>query len=369
MAPLLRAVLRDPALGSLEQTWRSLRWLVRSVDFRAGTHLHVIPSERRTLLDAVRRIALPFATDQRSVGNRVCLLVDFAFDPFSPDHVAELQEITGASAEHSVPVLASVEAADLESLALRLNDRSNEAWHRLRDRESSRWLALTANRFLLRLPYGNALDAIKDFAFEENPAGEPPHFLWGRPGWFVAALVASSVTRTGWGVDLAGREAAESLEALSLRELTRRTGEPIQIPLEADLGEQAARDMLEAGILALVCRPNSDRAFAAGAPSVHRDAPKEPTTSWRQSLFAAQVAVSLQRLLDRLDLSKSLDEIARTLAAGMEILGLTEQGAAYAVRGEPSRDPSPAVILRLRPEGGPLRGLAELRLEVPIPLH
>jgi hypothetical protein len=369
VAPLLRSVVRDPAIRNLEQAWRGLRWLVRSVDFRAGTRLHVVPSDGRNLRDAVRRIVLPFAIERRTAGRRICLLLDFAFDPFSPEQVAELQEITTAAAEQSVPLLASAEAADLESLASRLNDRSNEAWHRLRDRESSRWLALAANRFLLRLPYGRGMDAVRDFAFEENPAGEPPQFLWGRPGWWVAALVASSVARTGWGVDLAGREAAESLEALPVREMTRRHGEPIQIPLEGDLGEPAARDLLEAGVLALVCRPNSDRPFAAGTPSVHRDAPQEPTTSWRQSLFAAHVAVSLQRLLDQLDLSKSLDEIARTLAAGMEILGLTEHGAAYTVRGEPSRDPAPAVILRVRPEGAPLRGLHELRLDVPIPLH
>jgi hypothetical protein len=230
-------------------------------------------------------------------------------------------------------------------------------------------VALAVNRFLLRLPYGRDLDAIREFAFEENPAGAEPAYLWGRPGWFVAALAASSFTRWGWAVNLAGRKASESMEGLPVRTLTRPHGDSVQSPLESDLGESAARGLIDAGVLPLVGQLNSDRVFAAGAPSVHRPGPGERGSSWRQSLLAEQVAGRVQRILDQVDPSRGLEEIARTLVAGLDLLGRTNAGAEYTVRGEALRDPRPAVVLRLRPEGGALEGLEELRMEVPIPLQ
>jgi hypothetical protein len=369
MAPVLRSALRDPALRELESTWRGLRWLVRTLDFRSGIRLHAAVSTKASLTETVREILLPFAQERRSEGRRTCLLLDFAFDPRVPEDADTLGRIARLAAERSVPVLASLEPGALAPGPAALEDRSNEAWHRLRDHEASRWLALAANRFLLRLAYGREQDAVREFAFEENAPGAEPSYVWGHPGWFVAALLASSIARVGWAVDVSGRKASETLEGLPVREVARPGGERMQSPLEADLGDSAARSWIDAGVLPLVAQPNSDRAFAAGAPSVHRKGPQETGSSWRQSLFAEQVAGYVQRILDQVDLSRSLEEISGTLVAGLGLLGLSKEGPEFTARGEPTRSPRPAVVLYVRPAGGALRSLEELRLEVPIPLQ
>jgi hypothetical protein len=341
--PLLRDVLHHPAFLELESAWRGLRFLVRSVDFRAGAKLHAIAAGRRDLVRAAREVALPFADDLRSQGRVACLLLDFAFESSAAD-LADAGAIAEAAAPRSVPVLASAGASGAPD---------EEAWRALRGRPASRWLALAANRVRLRAPYGEDQDPVRGFDFAEGECR-----AWGRPAWVVGALVASSFARTGWGTDFTGPQAAAGLEPL-----------PVAPPIESVLSEPAAQALSDAGFLPLACRRDSDRVFAASGAAVY-DAPKgEPPGSLRHALFAAQVAASLEPLLSYLDPSRGPEEIARTVGAALQILGLTPGGPAYAVEAAPSPEGRPAVRLRIVPCGPPLRGLPPLVLEVPIPLH
>jgi len=164
-------------------------------------------------------------------------------------------------------------------------------------------------------------------------------------------------------VDFAGREAAEALEALPVRPFEVRPGEVVQIPLEKDLGEAAARALDEAGLLPIACRRNSDRPFAAGSAVAGLGG-----GTLRDALFAAQVSATIESLLPNLDPTRSLAEVARTIGAGLELLGLSEGGPAFTVEASPAEDP-PRALVRVRPAGPRLRGLADLSFEVPIPLR
>jgi type VI secretion system protein ImpC len=338
----LGSVLHHPAFRNLEAAWRGLRYFVRSLDFRAGCRLRVVPVPAGRLLRAVKEVALPLAEESRSQGRLAALLLDFALDPSE-----ETAELARAAAARSVPVLASAAATP------------GPAWDALRSLEAARWLALVVNGFLLRAPYGKESDPVRDFPFEES--GDPGP--WGRPAWLLGALVSASVVRTGWGVDFAGREAAEALEALPVRPFEVRPGEVVQIPLEKDLGEAAARALDEAGLLPIACRRNSDRPFAAGSAVAGLGG-----GTLRDALFAAQVSATIESLLPNLDPTRSLAEVARTIGAGLELMGLSEGGPAFTVEASPAEDP-PRALVRVRPAGPRLRGLADLSFEVPIPLR
>jgi hypothetical protein len=333
LAPVLLGVLHHPSFLELEAAWRGLRFLARSTDFRAGTRLHVLPVGRRDLVRAVREAALPFADERRSLGRTVVLLLDFPLG--EPEEAAA---IARAGAGRSVPVVAAAGTPDPA--------------RELRGKPETRWLALAANRFLARLPYGKGQDPVKGMLFEEGAAR-----AWARTPWLLGALIADSFARTGWGVDFAGPSAAERLEPL-----------PAADPLESRVSEPRARELADAGLLAFVSRPNSDRAFAASGAAVY-DAPEgEPPGSLRHALFAAQIAASLERIVGYLDPSRGLDEVARTLGAALQLLGLTPGGRAYAVTATPSKEGRPGVKLAVRPAGPPLAGLPELALDVPLPL-
>jgi type VI secretion system protein ImpC len=359
VAPMLRAVLHDPRFRELEAAWRGLRTLVRSVDFRAGCRLHVIPTGRKDLLRAVRGVAMPLADDLRSQGKTTCLLLDFSFDGSEE----ELLTMTEDAAVRSLPVIASagLEVA-LREIAAGMGDAAQGAWVRLRSAPAARWLALATNRTLLRTPYGANGEPVRDLAFEELDGPDAP-LPWGRPGWLLAALVASSYARTGWGCDFAGRDAAAALEPLPMR-----PGEGETTPLESDLNEAAANALGDAGLLPLACRRGNDRPFAAGTATVYKAGKDEPNTTLRYALFAAPVAAVTESLLGALDPTRGLDEVAKTIGAALQLMGMTEGGAVYTAAAA-AADGRPAVTVRVRPQGGPLRGLPDLSFEIPIALH
>lgn len=360
VAPMLRAVLHDPRFQELEAAWRGLRLLVRSVDFRSGCRLHVIPSSRKDLLRAARDVAMPMADDLRSQGKTACLLLDCSFDGSEDD----LRTLAEEAAVRSLPLLASagLEVA-LREIAAGMGDASQAAWTQLRSSASSRWLALAANRFLYRNLYGANGDPTRDLAFEELAGADTP-LPWGRPGWLLAAFVASSFSKTGWGTDFSGREASASLEPLPLR-----PGDAETTPLESDLNEAAVNALGEAGLLPIACRRGHDRPFAAGTATVYKTGKDEPTTTLRYALFAAPVAAAMESLLGHIDATRSIEEIARTIGAALQLMGMTAGGTLYGASATPSADGRPAVAVRIKPQGGVLRGLPDLAFEVPITLH
>ena len=156
--------------------------------------------------------------------------------------------------------------------------------------------------------------------------------------------------------------------ALSLV-LPLRPGEEGATPLESDLPEAAVNALGDAGLLPLACRRGNDRPFAAGTSTVYKARKDEPATTLRYALFAAPVAAAMESLLGHLDLTCSIEEIARTIGAALQILGMTESGSLYTATAAPVGGGRPAVAVRVRPQGGVLRGLPDLAFDVPIALH
>jgi len=360
VAPMLRAVLHDARFQELESAWRGLRLLVRSVDFRAGCRLHVVAAPRKDLLRAVREVAMPLADDLRSQGKTSCLLLDVTFDGSEE----ELSRIAEDALPRALPVIASagLEVA-LRELAAGMGDASQGEWLKLRSNPAARQVALAANRYLYRNSYGASGDPTRDLAFEERTGPDAP-LPWGRPGWLLGVFIASSFAKTGWGTDFSGRDAAAALEPLPMR-----PGEADTTPLESDLGEAAANALGDAGLLPIACRRGNDRPFAAGTATVHKTKKDEPTTTLRYALFAAPVAAAMESLLAHLDTTRGIEEIARTIGAALQIMGMTEGGSVYGASAAPAADGRPAVSVRVRPQGGVLRGLPDLAFDVPIAFH
>jgi type VI secretion system protein ImpC len=381
---LVRPALHHPAFASLESAWLGLRFLVRRVDFRSGIRVYALSAPRARLLAALHDTVLPFAAAQREEGRAVCVLLDAAF---GADELDELESLAREAEAAQVPLVASAaadllgvpwlaEAERVGDLAELLDDEAHEGWHARRALDWARWVALGVNRFLLRAPYGAASDPVKEFGFEENPLGGEARYAWGNPCWALAALAASSFERTGWGVDMTGVGDGGAVGDLPVRPLTLRTGEVVQAPLEAMLSERRVLELSQGGLTALACRRNSDAAFVATAPTLYRPrrqdaASMSPAEARRASLpyqlMVAQIGAVLGQLRSSIDFAKAPDEIATTLAKGIEFLTLTREGPVLAASAEPaSTGAAGRVALRISPRGGPLRGLPDLVLEVPL---
>ncbi len=146
----------------------------------------------------------------------------------------------------------------------------------------------------------------------------------------------------------------------------------MQTPLEALLSERRVLELSEGGILSLACRRNADAAFVVSAPTVHRPAAAEggrpsPAEARRDSLpyrlFLAQIMALLAHLAAWTDRTKPPDEVASTLAKGLEFLTSTREGPAISVAGEAAAGGT--IALRIRPASPPLTGLPDVALEIP----
>jgi type VI secretion system protein ImpC len=375
MSDSLRAVLADPAFRALEQTWTGLRFLIRRIDVRTGVRLFVLPTTRALLAGHARDVYEPFAEEQRREPRVVVALADFDLAG-DADGLALAAALAAVAAENQSPLIAAADTAllGIESLAGiesienvddLLADDAHAGWRELRADEDSRWLALTANRFLMRLPYGAEADRVKGFAFEENPADREPGYLWGRGVWAIGVGLAASYAHTGWGVRLTGQDEETAVGDLPVRLMRLKTGEIVPAPLEALLSERRALEFSQGGVIALLCRRGGDFAFLASAPVVHRSAmvegaPQSSAEARRNSLpfamFVAQVTAWVAHL-DGAGRFDSDEERRMTLARGVQFLSMTGDGATIeaAVEGD---------SIRITPWRDPLRGLPDFTMKV-----
>jgi type VI secretion system protein ImpC len=393
IAGVVRATLFDTGFQSLETAWLSLRFLVRRLDFRTGVGLHVLSVDRTRLLDAMREVTLPFLEGLRAEGRLACVLLDFPFGGAAED-VADLTEIAGLAAEARTPIVAAADPAILGIRSLEeihaLPDLSDffettgrEDWGALRMREETRWLSLCMNRFLLRSPYGKDADQVKGFEFEEildgmESSAAATQGVWGRPVWLMGALVSDSFARTGWGVEITGPGHGGSIGDLPVHPLELRTGEIVQSPIEILPSESRVLELSRAGIITFVASRNTDRAFITSAPSFFRaartdDRNEQIAEARRATLpyqfFLSQILAWTESIWRNLEPNSNAEDVARTLAAGLQFLLLGHAGPTARVSGEAIRGGAETtrISLRVEPSGEPLRGLPPVALELALP--
>jgi type VI secretion system ImpC/EvpB family protein len=393
IADILRAALMDSRFRAFESAWLSLRFLVRRLDFRGGVHLHVYAAPRTEILDALRGTVFPFLDDLRAEGRLACVLMDYSFGDTEKD-LADLMEISEVAAEARTPIVTAVDPSilglrsfgqihTLPDVSEIFETADRRSWGTLRGKEESRWLFLCMNRFLLRPPYGRDGERVRDFDFEEFPDGTgvaeaAALSLWGRPVWPVGALVADSFARTGWGVEITGPGNAGSIGDLPVRPIELRTGEIVQSPLEVLPSESRVLELSRAGIIALAASRNTDQAFITSAPSFFRPIRSQDKNAYMAEarratlpyqLFLAQILSWTESIWGHLNPHSSAEDVADTLARGLQFLVLGPAGPIAKVSGEAigAELGTSRVSLVVEPLGEPLRGLPPIALELPLP--
>lgn len=391
---VLRAVLHQAEFRALESSWRGLQFLMRRIDFREGVRIRVIHTQAATAASIVQETVEPLARLSREEGRVPVIIADFLHRRPAED-LPRLHTWAQAAAATRAPIITGLDPALLGLPSLvdlrgetNIDDlvQGSDAleWRRLGSQESARWLFVAANRFLLRLPYGEHGTPVKGFAFEETPTGDDPLYLLGNAPWIIAVLVARGFVRDGWGVSCCGAGEEGTVGDLPLRRLERRTGEAIQSPLEAPLSENRVLQLSRARIATLSGRRNCDEVFVVTAPAVYRpmrpseQAPPEQTyaaearrATLPYQLFLAQIDGLVETIWNNLDPRSAPAEMARTLAAGLDFLTATERGsvltAQASVRPASDSDDEAKIELKISPIAGALRGMSPIALELPLP--
>jgi type VI secretion system protein ImpC len=269
----INEILHHKELRRLEASWRGLKFLVDRTDFRENIQIEVISVPKGLLFETFHENIYQAEYDGTVEFPLSVVIADYEFDNSTPD-TDLLLSLSNDLAEIQVPMISSVgadffgisKADDINKLPyLKEVFSKNEyvKWRGIREEESSRWITLAFNRFLLRLPYGRD-NRIKRFNFEEDT-----HLrLWCNPAWAIGSLITFSFARIGWATEITGTRNGV-IENLPVWEYTLKNGEKTYIPLETFLPMQLAGDIADIGIAPLTCQINFDSAMAVTIPTAH----------------------------------------------------------------------------------------------------
>jgi len=254
MAEHMRTLLHDPAFQSLEAAWRSVQWLISSLELDENLQLHLLDVTRDELMADV--VASQGQLGQSGAarvlasgadGARWSALIGlFQFGRSAPD-VGLLAALGLIAAGTGAPLLAGADWLPASDAAGGTDD-----WQALRRSEAAPWIGLAAPRVLLRLPYGRRTDPIESFPFDEFTA-LPAHddFLWGSPAVALALLVGRGFTARGWNVQPGDEREIDDLPAY----VYVRDGEPnMQACAERFLTDREVDEAIRAGLMPIVSR-------------------------------------------------------------------------------------------------------------------
>jgi type VI secretion system protein ImpC len=170
------------------------------------------------------------------------------------------------SAQARTPFLAGVStslvgcaslATDPEPRTWKPNAALATAWQMIRGMAPARYLGVVTPRFLLRLPYGKDAASTESFAFEEMPAPEHEHYLWGSSAVLCALLMAEGFVASGWQMNL---DDIRQIDGLPLH-VYREDGESTMKPCaEVRLRETALEALTDNGLMVMASIPDRDGA-------------------------------------------------------------------------------------------------------------
>lgn len=240
---VLRQVLADDCFRRVERTWRSIRWLMSSLDDeQVELWLARVPFD-----PAAAQQALEHVLSEASAGpdgNAFALLVLDRVASGEEDLtlLAGLGDLAGTG---NAMVLASVDPV----LGIEPGDSElDAAWAEFRAKPGAAHVAVALPRLLLRMPFGKRGEASDVPDFEElTSASEHEAFLWGNPAYGLALLLGQLFEREGWSMNVDG---LLELDDLPMPVFDDGTGDDIKPPAERYLDEQDTARLAGKGIMA-----------------------------------------------------------------------------------------------------------------------
>ena len=186
---MMRALLHAAPFRALEASWRSLDWLVRTIDEGAHTRIFLLDINRQALAAALeessdlnRSRLYRILNDHFADG--VLIIGDYRFGS-EPEDIQLLSRLGQLAQQLNGSFIAEADDNIFENNRAEAED----SWRTLRESAAARQLGLAFPRILVRLPYGERSDPIESFPFQEV-AGSPTgnSFLWGNPAFACAIL-------------------------------------------------------------------------------------------------------------------------------------------------------------------------------------
>jgi type VI secretion system ImpB/VipA family protein len=318
----LTTVLHDPTLQATETTWRSLRLLAASVDYRAGVRLSILHAPRSDLVDRlVSRLIDPVFDAGLPAPDLI--VVGSGFSGSSSD-LEQLDELTRHAASLPAVLLAGAapaflgakfpwQIATLPELNNVMDQWQFAKYKSLRGRPEARALGLVFGRALLREPFAPRDSKPAEFTYHE-PCLAEKDLIWVEGSVVAACVIARSVAGTGWPTMFTGYVNGRLEGFYSVK--GGRAGEKTFGPTDTTLQLPKIQELARVGLNAVVGPPEQGEViFWNGLTPMHparADTAGVLEVSLAYQLFAVRLSSLLLELKPHL-LGRPPESVVRTV--------------------------------------------------------
>lgn len=360
----VNAVLHNEKFQKLEASWRNLDKLVKENDL-SSQRVRVFNCHRTELERDFRRapgfdqsvfFKNVYESEYGTLGGSpfTFLLGDMEFGR-SPKDIQFLRDMSSVAAMAHAPFLASADPSllDLDSFTeldrpidiAKIFETSEMAgWNSLRNSPDSRYLALTAPRVLVRLPYGPDSEPVEEMDFVEDVDGDDHgKYLWGPSSWALGGQIMKSFEEYGWPSAIRGTETGGKIANLPLHTFPSLSGSNItKCPTETAITDRREKELSDQGIIGLCHARNQDYAVIFSGSTVNRPqryVEEEANANARLSaslpyiLACARFAHYLKAIMrDKIGGFTSRDEVERFLGGWIAQYVTSDDSATHATK-------------------------------------
>jgi len=285
----LDEILHNEAFQKLEASWRGLKFLVDRTDFKKNVKIDVLDISKDDLAedfeDAPETIQSGlykhvYTEEYDTPGGEPYAAMISSFDFAStPSEVALLQEVSKVAAACHCPFIGAAtpkffnkesihDLPKIEDLHNYMERSEFLRWNAFRQTEDSRYVGLVLPRFMLRLPYGQETQPVKEFNYEEGVTGDDhTKYLWGNASIAFAANMVRSFVDNGWCVQIRGPESGGKVGDLPIHLYDVGKGKQMKIPTEILIPETREFEFAQEGFIPLSFYKNRDYACFFSANS------------------------------------------------------------------------------------------------------
>ena len=289
----VNAVLHTERFQKLEASWRNLNKLVSENELSSSMKVQVFNCHRRELerdfsrapgFDQSLFFKHVYESEYGTLGGSpfTFLVGDMEFGR-SPRDIQFLRDVAAVASMAHAPFLAgaSPDLLDLDSftemdrpidIAKIFETSEMASWNSLRDSGDSRYLALTAPRVLVRLPWGPDSAPVEAIDFAEDVDGaDHGKYLWGPSSWALAGQVMKSFAQYGWPSAIRGTETGGKVANLPLHSFPSLSGAKVtKCPTETTITDRREKELSDQGIIGMCHARNTDYAVIFSGSTVNR---------------------------------------------------------------------------------------------------
>ena len=357
-------VLHNAKFQRLEASWRNLDKLVAENELTT-CRVRVFNCHRAELERDFRRspgfdqsvfFKHVYESEYGTLGGSpyTILVGDMEFGR-SPMDIQFLRDMSAVAAMAHAPFLASAAPGllDIDSyteldrpidIAKIFENSEMGGWNALRDSPDSRYLALTAPRTLVRLPWGPETAPVEAMDFVEDVDGEDHgKYLWGPSSWALAGQIMKSFSAYGWPSAIRGLETGGKVENLPLHTFPSLSGAKItKCPTETAITDRREKELSDQGVIALCHARNAEYAVVFSGATVNRaqkyveedaNANARLSASLPYILACARFAHYFKAIMrDKIGGFTSRDEVQRFLSGWIAQYVTSDDSASHATK-------------------------------------